>query len=70
MRVRMLKTAAGPEGTYPEGWVGELPIAKARAFVAADAAVLLEPDEIEEAVMPGVETADLPRKRGRPKRGA
>lgn len=39
MRLKMLKTAAGPEGAFLAGRVCEVPDHLAEAFVAAEAAV-------------------------------
>jgi hypothetical protein len=70
MRVQMLTTAAGPAGVYREGEQWNLEPAQAEAFVAAGAAVLVDPPAVpavvEEATVAPEETAMLPRgKRGR-----
>jgi len=57
MRIRMTKTAAGPDGVKMAGKVYDVPVQEARALVAADAAVFLEkPPQPAEPVM---ETASI-----------
>lgn len=43
MRVRMLTTAAGPDGVYRAGELWDAPAEEASALIAAGAAVAVEP---------------------------
>lgn len=56
MRIRMTRTAAGPDGVKMAGKVYDVPVQEARALVAADAAVFLEKPPQPEPVM---ETASI-----------
>lgn len=66
MKIRMLKTAAGPDGVWMANNVYNLNYELAMRFIEAGAAVSLEPIIETEAVAPQ-ERAVLPR--GRPKGG-
>lgn len=72
MRIRMTKTAAGPDGVKMAGKVYDVPVREAQTLVAAGAAVYLEKPPQPEPVM---ETASIQpeeaavRPRPQPKRG-
>lgn len=66
MKVRMIKTAAGPDGVWMTGGIYDLPDALAKQFIGANAAISLEPVPIETEAVEAQEKAVLPR--GRAKR--
>ncbi len=65
MRIRMIKTAAGPDGVWIAGRVYTISDALAKQFIEVGAAISLEPVVIETEVIEPQEKAVLPR--GRPK---
>lgn len=65
MRIRMIKTAAGPDGVWIAGRVYTISDALAKQYIEAGAAISLEPVTIETEAMEPQERAVLPR--GRPK---
>jgi len=65
MRIRMIKTAAGPDGVWIAGRVYTISDALAKQFIEVGAAISLEPIAIETESMEPQERAVLPR--GRPK---
>lgn len=70
MKVRMTKTAAGPDGVRLVGKIYEVGAPEAKRLLNASAAVALEPlpaEEIETASVEPEQKAVLPR--GRPKTG-
>lgn len=76
-RVRMLTTAASPDGVYHRGEVWQVGDAQAAALVAGGYAAAVDVDPLPAgvapapetaSVLPGGETAALPQ--GRRKRGA
>lgn len=66
MKVRMIKTAAGPDGIWMASRIYDLPDALAKQFIEANAAVSLEPVPIETEAVEAQERAVMPR--GRPKK--
>jgi len=72
MRVRYVKTQAGPDGVIAAGATLDLSPAAARAAIAAHAAVLVDPDEYvpEAATAEARETGMLapPDESARPRR--
>lgn len=67
MRVRMLTTAAGPEGVYTAGEIWEMPDPLALTLMAANVAVLVDGARgpvVEMAVLAPTQNADA-RPRGR-----
>ena len=66
MKVRMVKTAAGPDGVWMAGRIYDLPNALAKQFIEANAAISLEPAKIETEAVEPQERAVMPR--GRPKK--
>lgn len=66
MRIRMIKTAAGPDGVWIAGRVYTISDALAKQYIEAGAAISLEPVVETEAIEPQ-EKAVLPQ--GRPKGG-
>lgn len=78
MKVRMITTAAGPDGVYPADSVQDLGGPFARALVDGGYALPLEPMPMEsemleppetETAEPAAETAALPRAAKKTKRG-
>ena len=69
MRIRMIKTAAGPDGVWIAGKVYDLPNAIAKQYIIADAAISLEPVAIETEAIEPQERAVLPRGRAKERKG-
>jgi len=67
MRIRMIKTAAGPDGVWITGRVYAISDALAKQYIEVGAAISLEPIAIETESIEPQERAVLPR--GRPKGG-
>ncbi len=73
MKIKMLKTSAGPEGIKMIGGIYDVPAEEAKTLVANKAAVIIEPEKIEEptrieaTLMEPEETEMMPRpaKRGK-----
>jgi len=67
MKVRMLTTAAGPDGVYTAGEVWDAPDAEASALIAAGAAVALDAPIADEQLAiltpANVEYADARKRR-------
>lgn len=69
MRVRMITTAAGPAGVHLAGRLYDVDASLGRAYVEADAAVVVGGAGLELATAdPVVEVADAPKRRARPRR--
>ncbi len=66
MKVRMIKTAAGPDGIWMASRIYDLPDALARQFIEANAAISFGPAKIETEAVEPQERAVMPR--GRPKK--
>lgn len=67
MKIRMIKTAAGPDGVKLAGKIYDVSMQEAQALVAADAAVFLEKPPLETASIMPEEAAVMPE--SQPKRG-
>jgi len=73
MKIKMLKTAAGPSGVKLSGKIYDVTEREAKILAACQAAVILEPEKIEEptrieaTLMEPEETEMMPRpaKRGK-----
>lgn len=65
MRIRMIKTAAGPDGIWMTGKIYDLPDALAKQYIGAGAAISLEPVAIETEAVEPQEKAILPRGRAK-----
>jgi len=73
MKIKMLKTSAGPDGIKISGGIYDVPDKEAKELVARKAAVIIEPEKIEEptrieaTLMEPEETEMMPRpaKRGK-----
>jgi hypothetical protein len=59
MKVRMTKTAAGPDGIKLAGKVYDVPSGEAKALVAAQAAVFVEKPVFHDEAPVGPETASI-----------
>lgn len=71
MKVRMTKTAAGPDGVRLAGKVYEVDAPEAKRLLNASAAIALEPlpaEEIETASVEPEQKAVMPRGRAKGKR--
>lgn len=60
MRVKMLTTAAGPEGVFPAGQVVDVDEKLAKAFIAGGYAEVVDKPIVESAVIEPPEKAVLP----------
>ena len=60
MKIKMLTTAAGPEGVQIAGQVYDLPDVKAKAFIKAGAALAADPKPVRPRRGPVIETATNP----------
>jgi len=71
MQIRMVKTAAGPHGTYLSGSTYEVADDLAAVFFSDRAAVPVRGPVVERAVIaPAPVETTVARKRGRPRKGA
>jgi hypothetical protein len=51
MRVMMLATACGPDGTFEPGQIIDLPLDKAHDYIASGAAEPVHPDQVDEQLL-------------------
>ncbi len=67
MKIKMLKTSAGPEGIKMIGGIYDVPAEEAKTLVANKAAVIIEPTKIETTSVEPVEVEARPKPNRRKK---
>ncbi len=67
MKIKMLKTSAGPDGIKISGGIYDVPDKEAKELVARKAAVIIEPKKIESASVEPFEVEVIPKPKKRKK---
>ncbi len=67
MKIKMLKTSAGPDGIKISGGIYDVPVEEAKELVVRKAAVIIEPKKIESASVEPFEAEVIPKPKKRKK---